>query len=235
MGMFTLRDIFTFISQNNDETLKNYYDKCCDNLKELNKRSNFLSLFIVIIFGFYFFSTSVKKIEIIGFEIEQKIILITAPLLLSYFILEWCLIARRRRELMKTAKHIGIKLFKIDDIFNNYPFPYFGLHSRNIIPFSFLIELFNVEFKSKVNAWLLLVLIVSMWIGIPIFIGYTLYISFTKFPLTWQIIGCNLLSAFCLLQIILFYASEIKAMIFVMKDDAIFLYQLNNPAPNPPQ
>jgi len=123
--MFTLRDIFTFISQNNDETLKNYYDKCCENLKDLNKRSNFLSLLIIIIFSFYFFSTSVKKIDIIGFEIEQKIILITAPLLLSYFILEWCLIDRRRRELMKAAKHIGIKLFKIDDIFNNYPFPYF--------------------------------------------------------------------------------------------------------------
>jgi hypothetical protein len=231
--MFTLREIFQFIGQHDDATLKDYHKMCCDNLKDLNKRSNLLSFFIIIILSFYLFSDSIKKISLAGFDIDQKSILISAPLLLSYFILEWCLIARRRRELMKMIHHLGTKAFALPPFYSpvNF-FPYFNLFSRNIMPFSFLIELVNLDTDSKIQRKLNLILIRSLFIGIPIFISYILYISFTTYPLGWQAIGCNTVAAFCLIQIFLFYISEIKLLIQVNRDDIIFLYQINNPPPS---
>jgi hypothetical protein len=229
--MFTLREIYIYITQLAENQLRDYYGICCENLKALNKRSNLISFFIVVIGGFYCFSDSIKKISFLGFDIDQKSILSVSPLLLSYFILEWCLIARRRRELMKIIKHIGLTVFKINSGGVTFIYPYFNLFSRSIMPFSFLIELINVDISSKMLRWLNFIFIVALFIIIPFFISYTLFISFTKYALNWQTVICNSVAAFCLIQIVLFYVSEIRLMIQVNKDDTIFLYQMNNPPP----
>ena len=221
--MFNLSEIFQFIESNDKSTLKDYYDKSYDTLKEINKRSNLITFFILVIFTIYSFSNYIIESSVLGFKINQTIIKITSPLLLSYFILEWCLIARRRRELMKIMKHIGINIFNIPASNNDLNFNHFSLHSRNVIPFSFMIEFINVDVRSKIHAWLFLMLIFGVSIGIPTYIGICLYNSFVDFKLTIPITICNCLGVYCLIQIVLFYINEIKAIINLKKEDEEFI------------
>ena len=47
--MYTLKEIYQFVSDRDEETLKSYYEKCYDTLKEINKRSSLLSVFVLIL------------------------------------------------------------------------------------------------------------------------------------------------------------------------------------------
>jgi len=96
--MLTLREIYQFVSDRNNNELKDYYDKGYDTLKEMNKRSNLLTLFILVLLALSFFPTFIKDSEISGFKVSIEIIKLLCPLLIPYFLLEWCLIARRRRD-----------------------------------------------------------------------------------------------------------------------------------------
>ena len=229
--MFTLREITSFINQFPPEQafdkLKEYYGIAVENLRHLNKRSSLLSFFVIIIAAFYGFNESIKKIEFLGFEIDQKCIIVVAPLLISYFILEWCLIARKRRESMKLMHGIAMVIFEIDSK-KEHLFPFFGLFTRIIMPFSFLIELCNIDSSSVFNRKLIRYSIGLLFITISIFICYTLYVSFTKYTLSLPIIICNLLTASCLIQIIVFYLNENKLILETMSDDAAFQLENNN-------
>jgi len=225
--MYSLLEIYEFIANNDKDNLKDYYNKSYDTLKELNKRSNIISFFTIVIFALFSFSSYITKFSVLGFEINQAVINITSPLLLSFFILEWCLIARRRRELMKILKHIGFGLFKLPKVKEDFVFNHFSLHSRNIMPFSFMIEFINVDIKSKLHTILLLLLLLTIFVGIPIYISIALYDSFTLFKLTTPILICNLLGLYCLTQIILFYVNEIKTLKVINRADAEFISLLD--------
>jgi len=208
--MLTLKEIYQFVSDTGRDVLKDYYDKCYDTLKEINKRSNLLSVFVLLLTAVYFFPNFIKDSTVSGFKISLDIIKVLSPLLIPYFILEWCLIARRRRELMKMMKFAGFKIFntptqaeKID------PF-ILSIHSRNTIPFSFMMEILNVDITSKTNVYFNRYFVRTMLGAMAIYLLYLAYTSFIQPCLTVPIIICNTLGIFCSFRIALFYYSELK-------------------------
>lgn len=236
--MYSLVEIFQFITQTDKVILKDYYDKSCNSLEHLNKRSNLISFFILIIFALFSFSSYITEFSVLGFKINEAIVVVTSPLLLSYFLLEWCLIARRRRELMKIIKHIGFNIFNIPAIGADYDFRHFSLHSRNIMPFSFLIEFLNVDitstFRFKIFRGILILIFTSVAIYIIIALIESIYaisgfklITFAQIKIVASSILCNVLAIACLLQIILFYLNELKLFKIVQKADTQYLQNLS--------
>lgn len=236
--MFTLDEIFAFISQHADnrQLLKDYYDKSYDSLKDLNKRSSLISFFILIIFALFSFSSYITEISVSGLKLSQAVVIITSPLLISYFLLEWCLMARRRRAIMKILKHIGINIFGIPAVGADYDFRRFGLHSRNILPFSFMIEFINVDIRSlfRFRLFQIILLLIFATIGIYVFTAtyqsISMFFADTCIDLKTQIavVLCNILSLICLVQIALFYANEFQLKRRVDIADANFISRLNN-------
>jgi hypothetical protein len=221
--MLTLREIYQFVSDRNKNELKDYYDKSYDTLKEMNKRSNLLTLFILVLLALSFFPTFIKDSEISGFKVSIEIIKLLCPLLIPYFLLEWCLIARRRRELMKVMKYAGFKIFKTPIIKEELnPFIH-SIHSRNTIPFSFMMEILNVNVGNRFNNHLNIWFIRLMMLGMGFYLVYLLFTSFMQPHLSLPIILCNCLGLFCTLQIGLFYHSERLNNIRVRKEDAKFV------------
>jgi hypothetical protein len=234
--MYTLSEIFTFINLHaeNGDLLKDYYNKCYESLKDLNKRSNLISFFILMIFALFSFSSYITEFSVLGFKINQSVVIITSPLLLSYFLLEWCLIARRRREMMKIVKQIGIFIFDIPATGADYDFRHFSLHSRNIMPFSFMIEFINVDIKSGYHVRIFRAIILLIFIAIIGYVLMALYESFRLISLRCidlkiviSILLCNILSLICLLQIVLFYIHEFKSIKRINNADREYIEQIN--------
>jgi hypothetical protein len=221
--MLTLEEIYKFVSETERSILKDYYDKCYDTLKEINRRSNLLSVFILLLTAIYFFSTSIKDSTISGFKVNLDIIEILSPLLIPYFILEWCLIARRRRELMRVMKFAGFKIFNTPMLNENISPFILSIHSRNTIPFSFMMELLNIDTKSRVNSYSNLYFIRTMLAAMAIYLIYLCYISFRQPHLTIPVLICNILGAFCTFRIALFYRSEFKSIKQVNMSDKVFI------------
>jgi hypothetical protein len=152
--MGTLQEISDYISSLTDDILKDYNNKSTENLKELIKRSNQITFYILIITALFLFSSYVKDGSYLGFKVSQDVIKIVSPLLMSYFLLEWCLIARRRRELIKIIKHISFKVYKIKLVNQDYKFTRVGIFNRNVMPFSLMIEVLNIDYDSKIGNFL---------------------------------------------------------------------------------
>jgi hypothetical protein len=233
--MNSLAEIYQFINsfRENSSDLKDYYDKCYDALKEIIKRSRLLSFVLIVLFALNSFSDHIKEFEIIGFKIDKDLIKITTPLLISYLVLEWCLLARRRRELQKLMKHIGFKLFPITRIEDDLIFNHFSLQSRNIMPFSFTIEFLNIEYRALLNSMLLLLAILILFLAMPAYTGYLLYISFTAFRQSFPTLLCNLVSIYFFIHIVLFYKHEVIVLIRTERADRAFKHLLSGNASNP--
>lgn len=218
--MFTFRDLNKITETFKDEPqkLREYGDICSENIKDLTGRSNIISFVVLSIAAFYFFTSSVKTVTINGFDIDRKVVMVVSPLLLSYLIFEWCLLAKKRRELMKVLQWINILYFDID-VSKEASFPIFSPNTRNLMTFSFIVELININSTSKIYHWCITVGIYLLFICVPSFIGYTLYLSFTLYPLNWQIVICTILTAICLISILHFYIMEIFEFIKMYKDN----------------
>ena len=221
--MLTLREIYQFVSDRSKPDLKDYYDKCFDVLKEINKRSNLLTLFILILLALSFFPTLIKEGEISGFKISLDFIRLLCPLLIPYFLLEWCLIARRRRELWKVMKYAGFKIFQTPKSSNELNPFILSIHSRNTIPFSFMIEILNVNVENKINNRLNVYFIRIMMISLGLYLMYLIYLSFSQAHLTLPIVITNLLGVFCIIQIGLFYHSERLNLLRICCEDDKFI------------
>jgi hypothetical protein len=57
--------------ENDQSSLKDYYNKCYDNLKELNARSNKISVFLLLLLSFYAFSSYIKDAEFLGAKVTD--------------------------------------------------------------------------------------------------------------------------------------------------------------------
>jgi hypothetical protein len=221
--MYTLKEIYQFVSDRDKDTLKSYFDKCYDTLKEINKRSSLLTVFVLILLAIYFFPSFITEGNISGFKISLNIIKVLSPLLVPYFILEWCLIAKRRRELVKVMKCVGYKIFRTPNT-NEEVNPFFlNIHTRNAIPFSFMVELLNINTKSKAYVLFNALFIVCMMLGMAAYLSYLAYSSFKRPDLNIAAVGCNLLGLFCLLQIFLFYIGDFKNVTRILREDARFI------------
>ena len=210
--MGTQVEIITFIDQADPNKLKDYYDKCYSTLKDINKRSNLISFFIIILLAFVFFPSYVRETEVIGIKINEGVVDYFCPLLIPYFILEWCLLARRKRELIIAMKYASYKLFDIAKPSLELPFPFISPLSRNGMPFSFMVEISNVDSKSRLNNTLTRLAALILLVTGLIFLCYLAYHSFSQYLIPFPMIVCNCLGIYCTIRIFLFYISEFREL-----------------------
>jgi hypothetical protein len=92
-----------------------------------------------------------------------------------------------------------------------------------VLPFSFLIELRNINFTNRLNIFLIRWSARFLLLLMPCFIAYTLLNSIFTLKLTLAIFTCDFLTLCCLIHIVLFYINEISEMIRINRDDRNFV------------
>jgi len=150
----------------NFEISKNYYDKCVENLKELNKESNRVSQFIFALILLVLFSKFFTKVKVLDNEINIQLLKILTPTLICYFVLEWLMIAKRRRDLIFAVQQLSYILFNIIPSKEDEFFPGFDPNTLNVMPFSFMCELLTIDKAGRFNTFIkrltLLLLLISL-------------------------------------------------------------------------
>ncbi|HTI60903.1 hypothetical protein [Mucilaginibacter sp.] len=207
------------------DVLKAYYEKGFDQLKELNKRSNVISRFILILIALIFFPNSFDKFKIFDVEISALIIRVLSPTLLSYLIFEWLMMAKRRRDLIFALQEAGYKIYQIRPKKDERTFPNFNPNTLNVLPFSFMLELLSVntekrKFKRKLILFtifslpaFLIVIIISSFINT--FQSYNLCFCFIKpytvqFIETFSLYACVTVSMLFIIWSIFYYVTEFE-------------------------
>jgi hypothetical protein len=208
--MSYISEMKKFINDTDESKLKEYYNKSFETLKDINKRSNTITIFVLILLICGNFPDLISENRVLGFKISTDLIAIVSPLLTSFFIMEWCLIARRRRELMRIMKDIGYKVFNTHKIENKADIFEFSLINRNIIPLSLMVEILNIDTKNIFYHLISVLSIISLWGGTIFLLIRTYYKSFTQYDLPTAGIVCNVFGLYCCFQIILFYISDFK-------------------------
>ena len=195
--------------ENDQSSLKDYYNKCYDNLKDLNARSNKISVFLLLLLSFYAFSSYIKDAEFLGAKVtDLQLIGRLTPLLFSYFLLEWCLLAKRRRGLMVIMKPLSSKIFGFSRSDAESLFTKFSEHSLNVMPFSFMIEILNINHQTRFSRMMFKIFFIFSFLGIPFFIlSISVYSAFiADFSIPFLI--CNLISMYCLSWVVYFYITD---------------------------
>lgn len=138
------KKILTFISENDNELLLNFYDKTFNKLIELNKRIDRLTgQLIIVVFLYLITSESViKSFQIGPIEITDITIFIKLlPVLFSYLLFDIIITAGHKIDVFMTVKLISISLYKQDVLHKELESNRHGLFTRILLPFSYSIEL----------------------------------------------------------------------------------------------
>ena len=148
--MISISKVIQYVqATTNVDILKDYFNKASEGLTQTNKRSNIISQFILALVVLTFFPGSFHKMKIFEVEFDLKIIRILTPTLLSYFIFEWLMVAKRRRDLIFALQQISYKIFEINPTDEEKYFPNFNPNSLNVMPFSFMSEIGSINTEKK--------------------------------------------------------------------------------------
>lgn len=144
------QEILKFIvDNNNNEHLLDYYNKTYDKLKELNKRLDKLTAYLIIVV-FVFLITSKSSIQ--SFQVgpisinDITIITKLLPILFSYLLTDLVVSSSHKGELFMTVKLISMSLYKQDIDHKHLDNHKHNLITRLVMPFSYSMEL------SKLNS-----------------------------------------------------------------------------------
>lgn len=213
--MLSLLTIIQYVKENDDiDVLKAYYDKCYENLKELNNKSNWVSRFLILLMVLYLFPKGFNTLKIVEIEFDIKLIRLITPTLLSYFIFEWLMLAKRRRDLIVAIQQITYTLFKINPAEKEQVFPSFNPNTLNVMPFSLMNEVVTIDSKRKFNLYLIRIALGCLLVFLLIVIVLSLYESVKSYHLQFRFILPETTKAF--VDIISLYVSLITCLLFLV-------------------
>jgi len=224
--MLSTTKVATYARETTDiDILKDYYEKGFQQLKELNKRSNIISRFILILVALIFFPGGLDKIKVFDVEVSTLLIKILSPTLLSYLVFEWLMMAKRRRDLIFALQEASYRIFEIKPENNERTFPNFNPNTLNVLPFSFMSELLSINTEKQkrkkaltritiysIPAFLAVIIGASFWSTIEL---YNLCFCFIKpypkqFAETFGLYSCIFISALFIVWTIFYYATEFE-------------------------
>ncbi len=148
----TRMQLYDFANDNDREDVRRYYDKLCDKIKELNKRNDQLSLYLIIIAFVYFFATksTLSALQLGPVSINDfKIVLMSIPVLFTYFMLEFAYINTHRSVVLKGIKILQIVLYVQPDGPEDLMEGKYSAFTALILPYSRWYELLSVPFQGK--------------------------------------------------------------------------------------
>lgn len=144
----TRQEIVKFINDNDVERIINYNNKLFDTLKELNKRNDRLTLFLIVIVLAYFLTSKAtfSSLQFGPFSVNDfTLIPKLTPLLFAYFLLEFALLNGHRADILKTMKWIHLSLYKQELTKKDYEEGQYSFFTRLILPFSRWTEIYKVS------------------------------------------------------------------------------------------
>ena len=150
-------DVIKFISDNQNERLLDYYDKCYEKLKDLNIRIDKTSLYLIIITFLYFIasSTTISSIQLGPATISDiSILLKIIPVLFAFLLLQIIVISSQKSELFKIVKLIFLANYVQDINPKEFENDYNNIFTRILLPFSYSTELlkFSMEKTGIINS-----------------------------------------------------------------------------------
>lgn len=151
------KEILKFITENQNDKLLDYYDKCYEKLRDLNHQIDKLTLYLIIIVFLYFIasSTTISSLQIGPANITDiSLLLKIIPVLFAFILLQIVVISSQKSELFTLVKMIFLANYiqdvnpkHIDNEHNN-------VFTRLLLPFSYSIEFlkFNTKKGSGLNS-----------------------------------------------------------------------------------
>ncbi|MEB2781474.1 hypothetical protein U3A58_13820 [Algoriphagus sp. C2-6-M1] len=160
-------DVIKFISDNQNERLLDYYDKCYDKLKDLNTRIDKTSLYIIIITFLYFIAsgTTISSIQVGPATISDiSILLKIIPVLFAFLLLQIIVISSQKAELFKIVKLIFLANYVQDINPKEFENENNNIFTRILLPFSYSTELlkFSMEKTGVINSCLGVILVLPL-------------------------------------------------------------------------
>ena len=144
------QEILKFIVDNNDnENLLDFYNKIYDKLKEINKRIDKLTAYlIIVVFVFLIASkSSIQSFQVGPISINDITIIVKLlPILFSYLLTDLVVSSSHKGELFMAVKLISMSLYKQDIDHRHLDHHKHNLITRLVLPFSYSMEL------SKLNS-----------------------------------------------------------------------------------
>jgi len=225
--MLSLLKIIQYVKANEDiETLKAYYDRCYDNLKELNQKSNWISRFIILVVVLYLFPKGINKLPVQDILFDIKLIRLLTPTLLSYFIFEWLMVAKRRRDLIVGLQQVTYQMYRINPDVNEEFFPAFNPNTLNVMPFSLMNEIITIDQKRKFNLYLIRAALGCSLIFLVTVIVLSLFESIKSYHLQLHFVWPQSTKDF--VEIISLYISVIISMLFLVWIVYYYFIELKN-------
>ncbi|MGY4535690.1 hypothetical protein ACVW0P_000084 [Mucilaginibacter sp. UYNi724] len=219
-------DILKFIEDNQGERILDYYEKCYEKIKELNKRSDQLTIYGIVIVVIYYVSlySKLDGFDLGPFKISDLSFFkkVSAPMFM-YVFFEWCILAYHRSDLTKMIKFISLMLYtqKIDkDDLNN---AYFNANLRRLLPFSVLMDLNSATGVDKGKTGL----IYLPFLILPFLPFWGLYVMIKNSIISYGWDSLSVISILVTLYIIAcliyFYYNVAKRVIKEQKEDDLSL------------
>jgi hypothetical protein len=162
--------ISNFIIQNaTNELLPDYFNKCYENLKDLNKRSEKFSIAYILLFLLHLAfkensigSFSVGPVNINDVSVIPKLL----PIATIYILFNMNIIENQKKDLIKVIKTLSYTLYKQDFRMEDLKSNRFPLMTRLLLPFS-ISTMINAMFERKPSVTKS---IISILLIVPFFI-----------------------------------------------------------------
>lgn len=172
----TRQEILKFVEDNQVERIVEYNNKLYDKIKDLNRRNDRLTLFLIFIVFIYFLTSSqsfssiqIGPISISDFTIISKL----TPLLFAYFLLEFSLLNGHRAEVMKTIKWIHLSLYKQEPNKKDYTEGRYSFFGSLLLPFSRWTEIYKLnDVKPLGCIGIILLLPMAIFLILPFYFEY---------------------------------------------------------------
>lgn len=218
------KEILKFISENQNDKLLDYYDKCYEKLKDLNQQIDKLTLYLIIIVFLYFItsSTTISSLQIGPANITDiSLLLKIIPVLFAFILLQIVLISSQKSELFTIVKMIFLANYIQDINPKHMDNEHNNVFTRLLLPFSYSIELlkFNIKENNFFNSC------IGLLLGLPLLslIFLPFYFEYYMLKVIWNSYYEELLGmiSFWLSIWIMLY------LIFYVINNAIHNYQEN--------
>jgi len=192
-----------------------------------NKRSNLISQFFLALVVLAFFPGSFHKMKIFEVEFDLNIIRILTPTLLSYFIFEWLMVAKRRRDLIFALQQISYKMFEINPREEEKYFPNFNPNSLNVMPYSLMAEIGSINTEKKAFKVLLTrITIICIPVFLIVIIICSLIHSVQSYHLCLRFIWPNTVQDF--VDVFSLYACLAVSLIFIIWSSFYYFTEFEN-------
>jgi hypothetical protein len=144
------KEILKFITENQNERLLDYYDKCYEKLRDLNRQIDKLTLYLIIIIFLYFIasSTTISSLQIGPANISDiSLLLKIIPVIFAFILLQIVVISSQKAELFTIVKMIFLANYIQDVNPKHMDNEHNNVFTRLLLPFSYSIEL--LKFNGK--------------------------------------------------------------------------------------